>query len=193
MLQNFQGHGMLRAPSVSASSISTPSTSQSQQSPNQPWLSAQHGRPPLPSQSIRPQVNPQSLQQRSHIPQQSPQLLQEASPPHQLLPSSQQPQQIPASNQSQDNHVQQLSSARISQPLANQQLLIRAQGSTNQKPPSPAIGQASIVPSGRPTEMSNATEISEACSTILSKRNIQEIVNQVDSFFCLLSLASCFL
>ena len=183
---------MLRASSVSASSTSTPSTSQNQQSPHQPWLSAQHGRPPLPSQSIRTQVNPQSLQQRSHIPQQSPQLLQEASLPHQLLPSSQQPQQIPASNQSQDNHGQQLSSARVPQPLANQQL-IRVQGSTNQKPPSPAIGQASIAPSGRPTENSNATEISEACSTILSKRNIQEIVNQVDSFFCLQSLAPCFL
>lgn len=43
-------------------------------------------------------VNPQSLQQRSHISQQLPQMLQKPSQPHQLLPPSQK-QQIPASNQ----------------------------------------------------------------------------------------------
>lgn len=51
----------------------------------------------------------------------------------------------------------------------------------NQKPPSTAIGQASIVHSG-PIEITNAIEICEPCTTILSKRSIQELVNQVNIF-----------
>ncbi|XP_021764760.1 transcription initiation factor TFIID subunit 12-like [Chenopodium quinoa] len=210
--QNFQGHGMLRASSVTSPNTSTPSTSQTQQSPHQPWLSAQQGRPPLPSQSFRPQVNPQSLQQRSHIPQQPPQPVQANSQPQQLLPSQQQQQQqqqqqlhpsqqqqqlhpsqqqhqflpspqqqqhFPASNQSQENYGQQLPASRVLQPLPNQQQIVRVQGSANQKPPSPATGQVGIVHSG-PVENVNAAEISEPCSTILSKRSIQELVNQID-------------
>uniref|UniRef100_A0A803MQG5 Transcription initiation factor TFIID subunit 12 domain-containing protein n=1 Tax=Chenopodium quinoa TaxID=63459 RepID=A0A803MQG5_CHEQI len=133
--QNFQGHGMLRASSVTSPNTSTPSTSQTQQSPHQPWLSAQQGRPPLPSQSFRPQ--------------------------------------------SQENYGQQLPASRVLQPLPNQQQIVRVQGSANQKPPSPATGQVGIVHSG-PVENVNAAEISEPCSTILSKRSIQELVNQID-------------
>ncbi|KAL2933694.1 Transcription initiation factor TFIID subunit 12 [Bienertia sinuspersici] len=170
---------MLRATSVTPPNTSTPSTSQSQQSPHQPWLSAPHSRPPLPSQSYRPQVNPQSLQQRSHITQQSPPVVQAApTQPHQLLPSQQQ-QHIPASNQPQENYGHQLPASRVLQPMANQQQIVRIQGSANQKPPSPAMGQASIAHSG-PADNINVAEFSEPCSTILSKRSIQELVNQID-------------
>lgn len=41
------------------------------------------------------------------------------------------------------------------------------------------MGQASIVHSS-PTDSVNAAEIPEPCSTILSKRSIQELVNQID-------------
>lgn len=41
------------------------------------------------------------------------------------------------------------------------------------------MGQASIVHSG-PIDNTNASEISEPCSTILSKRSIQELVSQID-------------
>ncbi|XP_021728690.1 transcription initiation factor TFIID subunit 12-like [Chenopodium quinoa] len=209
--QNFQGHGMLRASSVTSPNTATPSTSQTQQSPYQPWLSAQQGRPPLPSQPFRPQVNPQSLQQRPHIPQQPPQPIQANSQPQQLLqsqpqqqlhPSQQQQQLHPsqqqhqflsspqqqqqqqqlhfsASNQSQENYGQQLPASRVLQPLPNQQQIVRVQGSANQKPPSSATGQVAIVHSG-PIENVSAAEIPEPCSTILSKRSIQELVNQID-------------
>ncbi|XP_010695517.1 transcription initiation factor TFIID subunit 12 isoform X2 [Beta vulgaris subsp. vulgaris] len=150
--QNFLGHSMMRTSSVAPPSTLTPNTSQSQQSPHQPWLSAPHVRPPLPSQSFRPQ---------------------------QLLPSSQQQQHFPAPNQSQENFGQQLPSSTVSQPLANQQQTVRVQGSANQKPPLPAVGQASILHSVA-IDNTNAAEVSEHCSTILSKRNIQELVNQID-------------
>ncbi|KAE8692519.1 Transcription initiation factor TFIID subunit 12 [Hibiscus syriacus] len=47
--KNFQGHGLMR---VSATGSSTPSTSQTTQATNQPWLSSgSQGKPPLPPPS----------------------------------------------------------------------------------------------------------------------------------------------
>ncbi|KAJ8431610.1 hypothetical protein Cgig2_001087 [Carnegiea gigantea] len=173
------GHGILRGSSVAPPSSSTPSASQGQPSPHQPWLSsAPHGRPPLPSQSFRPQGNSQSLQQRSHIPQQSPQPIPAASQPQQLSSSQPQQQPFPTSNQSQENPGHQLSS-RASQPPANQQIA-RGQGIGSQRPPSPAVVQPSITQSN-PTDQPGAAEPVESCDRILSKRNIQELVNQIDA------------
>uniref|UniRef100_A0A7C9D701 Transcription initiation factor TFIID subunit 12 domain-containing protein n=1 Tax=Opuntia streptacantha TaxID=393608 RepID=A0A7C9D701_OPUST len=175
--QNFQGHGILRGSSATPPTSSTPSTSQSQPSPHQPWLSsAPHGRPPLPSQSFRPQGNSQSLQQRSHIPQQSPQPT--TSQPQQLSSSQPQQQLFPTLNQSQENPGQQLSS-RASQTPANQQQIARGQGIGNQRPPSPAMVQPSIAQSN-PADQPGAAEPMESCNRILSKRSIQELVNQID-------------
>lgn len=176
--QNFQGHGMLRGSSVNPPTSSTPSTSQSQQTPHQPWLSsAPHGRPPLPSQSFRPQANPQSLQQRSHIPQQSPQPMPATSQSQHSSSSQQQQQPFPTANQSQENHGQQLLPSRVpQQPSSNQQQIARGQGLGNQRPPSPAIVQPSSAPSN-PTEQPGGADPTESCNRILSKRNIQELVN----------------
>ncbi|KNA06665.1 hypothetical protein SOVF_178840 [Spinacia oleracea] len=175
-----------------------------------PPLPSQSFRPqvnaqPLQQRSHIPQQSPQlvqatsqpqqllsSPQQHQLLPSQQHQLL--PSQQHQLLPSqqqqqqflpsqqqqflpSQQPQHFLASNQLQENNGQQLPSSRVSQLLANQQQIMRVQA--NQKPPSTAIGQASIVHSG-PIEITNAIEICEPCTTILSKRSIQELVNQID-------------
>ncbi|CAO2824068.1 unnamed protein product [Amaranthus hypochondriacus] len=171
---NFQRHDMLRASIATPSSSLTSSTSQSLLSPSHPWLSSEQRRP---SQSAKPLLNPQSLQQRSYIPQKSLQLLQAAAPPPQKsLPLPQQQRHFLVSNQSQDIHGQLGPSSRASQPSANQQN-VRVQGLANQGPP--RIGQASIARSGA-LDGSNAAEISKACSTILGKRNIKEILNQID-------------
>ncbi|XP_057549558.1 transcription initiation factor TFIID subunit 12-like isoform X2 [Amaranthus tricolor] len=129
-----------------------------------------------PSQSAKPLLNPQSLQQRSYIPQKSVQQLQAAAPPPQKsLPLPQQQQRFPVSNQSQDKQLR--PSSRASQTSANQH--VRVQGSANQGSPRPAIGQASIARS-EALDSSNAADISKACSTVLGKRNIKEILNQID-------------
>ncbi|XP_057549559.1 transcription initiation factor TFIID subunit 12-like isoform X3 [Amaranthus tricolor] len=170
---NFQRHDMLRASTATPSSLSTTSTSQSLLPPSHPWLSSEQRRP---SQSAKPLLNPQSLQQRSYIPQKSVQQLQAAAPPPQKsLPLPQQQQRFPVSNQSQDKQLR--PSSRASQTSANQH--VRVQGSANQGSPRPAIGQASIARS-EALDSSNAADISKACSTVLGKRNIKEILNQID-------------
>ncbi|XP_074286318.1 transcription initiation factor TFIID subunit 12 [Silene latifolia] len=174
--QNFQGHGSLRAPSV-LPSTSTPSNSQSQLLSRQPWLSTQHGRPPI--SSLRPQVTSQTLQQRPHIPQQSLQPLPASSQPQQMLSFPQPQQHFSASIHSQDNSGQQLLSSRNPQPVINQQQISRVQASGNQRPPPPVMGQTSIMHSG-PTDNIATTEALESCTRILSKRSIQELVSQVD-------------
>ncbi|KAK9666024.1 hypothetical protein RND81_14G154100 [Saponaria officinalis] len=61
---------------------------QSQQSSHQPWLSTQHGRPPM--SSLRLQVTSQALQQRTLLPQQSLQPMPAASQLQPLMSFSQQ-------------------------------------------------------------------------------------------------------
>ncbi|GAB4833399.1 hypothetical protein Ancab_031642 [Ancistrocladus abbreviatus] len=177
--QSFQGHGVLRAPSVGPSSSSTPSTSQGLQAQNQPWLSpGSHGRPPLTSPAFRPQMNPQSLQQRPHVVQQS-HPMPSASQQLQSSSSQHQQQSFPSSNQSQEHHGQHLSSSRVPQSLSNQQLNTRVQVSGNQKAPPPAMMQPSSVQAA-PNDRTAVVEADESGNRIVSKRSIQEIVSQVD-------------
>ncbi|KAH9608535.1 hypothetical protein KSS87_018259 [Heliosperma pusillum] len=179
--QNFQGHGNLRASAVMPST-SAPGNSQSQLASRQPWLSTQHGRPSI--SSLRPQATSQTLQQRTHIPQQSLQPMPASSQPQQLLSfqqqqQHQQQQQFPTSIPSQDNLGQQLLPSRNPQPVMNQQQISRVQSSGHQRPPSPVMGQTAIMHSA-PTDNVAAVEPLESCTRILSKRSIQELVNQVD-------------
>ncbi|KAI6674118.1 hypothetical protein NL676_002024 [Syzygium grande] len=174
--QNVQGHGLLRGSSIGSPISHSPSTSQSMHSPNQPWLSSpSQGKPPLPSPSYRPQMNPQSLQQRTNIPQQH-------HPP--LLTTSQQqytspgPSQPAQSNQSQEQHGQQYLPSRAPQSLPHQQIS-RIQGSGAQKPSSIATVQAQPITSpmiGKTAGLGS----DESCNRILSKRSIHELVNQID-------------
>ncbi|KAF3441685.1 hypothetical protein FNV43_RR15600 [Rhamnella rubrinervis] len=139
--QNFQGHGLLRASSVGSPGSPSPSTSQSMQSLNQPWLSSgSQGKPPLPSPSYRQQVNSPSLQQRSHLQQQQPHSLTMASSQQHMTTTSQQ-QQPSTSHQSHEHYGQQVPSPRIPQALSHQQPITRVQGSLTQKSSSPAIVQ----------------------------------------------------
>ncbi|XP_061357044.1 transcription initiation factor TFIID subunit 12 isoform X2 [Gastrolobium bilobum] len=169
--QSFQGHGLMRSSSVGVGSPASPSpsASQSMQSLNQPWLSAgPQGKPPLPSPSYRQQLNPQSLQQRSHISQQQ-------QPP---TPTASQQQQPLPSNQSQEHFGQQVPSSRALH-MPHQQQVTRLQGSGNQKPSSLMVAQSSAVQPGIPSRLVNA-DTEESCNSILSKRSIHELVNQVD-------------
>ncbi|KAK9697887.1 hypothetical protein RND81_08G067400 [Saponaria officinalis] len=155
---NFQGQGVL-------------STPQSQQSSHQPWLSTQHGRPPVPS--LRGQATSQTLQQKTHMPQQSLQPMAATSQPQPLMSFSPQPHYA-VSIQSQDNNAQPLSLSRNPQTLINPDQISRVQASGNQRPPPSAVmrfGPADNIPSA---------EALESCTRILSKRNIQELVHQVD-------------
>nr|GMD46238.1 transcription initiation factor TFIID subunit 12 [Ipomoea batatas] len=174
--QNFQGHGMLRVQSV-GSPIS-PATSQSPQSQNQPWLSsAAQGKPPLPPPSLRPQMSPQLLQQRSHIPPQH----------HHTMPTSPQPQHTSSAQQSQpsssvpapENLAQQVQPSRNQQSFPNQPPIARGQGLGIQSPPSHATLQPGSVQAG-PLYRTAAVETEEPCNRILSKRSIQELVTQID-------------
>ncbi|KAK9289366.1 hypothetical protein L1049_007521 [Liquidambar formosana] len=177
--QNFQGHGLLRGSSVGSPGSPSPNSSQSMQSHNQPWLSsASQGKPPLPSPSFRPQMNPQSLQQRSHIPQQHHHPLPATSQPQQMS-SAQQPQQPLPSHQQQEHHGQQFPPSRVPQSLAHQQQISRVQGLGNQKPSSLVMAQPSTVQSG-PQNRTASADIGESGNRILSKRSIHELVNQID-------------
>lgn len=170
--QSFQGHGLMRPSSVGSPATPSPSASQSVQSLNQPWLSSgPQGKPPLPSTAYRQQLNPQSMQQRSHIP-----------PQQQSTPTSsqqqQQQQQSLLSNQSQEHFGQQVPPSR-GLHVPHQQQVTRLQGPGNQKPSSLAAAQSSAVQPGIQSRLTNV-DSDESCNSILSKRSIHELVNQVD-------------
>ena len=148
-----------------------PSTSQAQ-SLNQPWLaSGSQGKPHLPSPSYRPQMNPQSMQQRAHIQQQ-----------HHSMPMNSQQQNMSSAQQQQPSPSQQTHEhygqmPRVPQALSHQQQITRVQGSINQKSSSPAIVQSNTVQLGSQNRIAT-TESNESCNRILSKRSIHELVNQ---------------
>ncbi|KAE8668425.1 Transcription initiation factor TFIID subunit 12, putative isoform 4 [Hibiscus syriacus] len=160
--QNFQGHGLMR---VSAVGSSTPSTSQTTQVPNQPWLSSgSQGKPPLPPPSFRPQMNSPSLQQRSHIPQQhhsSPTVPQQQQVSSPQLPRS-------SSLQPQEHFRQQMSPTPAPPQSIPHQQPSRAQGSANQKPSSLATVQPSTVQLVNQNKAALA-EIDESGGKILPK------------------------
>ncbi|KAK7278646.1 hypothetical protein RJT34_23680 [Clitoria ternatea] len=165
--QSFQGHGLMRPSSTPANPA--PNASQSMQSLNQPWLaSGSQGKPPLPTPAYRQQqLNPQSLQQRLHIP-----------PQQQSTPTSSQQQQPLPSSQLQEHFGQQ---GPPSRPLhvPHQQQVARLQGPGNQKPSSLVAAQSNAVQAGIQSRLTNA-DTDESCTSILSKRSIHELVNQVD-------------
>ncbi|TKY53074.1 Transcription initiation factor TFIID subunit 12 [Spatholobus suberectus] len=169
--QSFQGHGLMRPSSVGSAATPSPSASQSVQSLNQPWLSSgPQGKPPLPSAAYRQQLNPQSMQQRSHIP------LQQQST---STSSQQQQQQQPLlSNQSQEHFGQQVPPSRALH-VPHQQQVTRLPGPGNQKPSTLVAAQSSAVQPGIQSRLTNA-DADESCNSILSKRSIHELVNQVD-------------
>lgn len=163
---------MLRVQSVGfPPSQSHTTTSQSPRTQNQPWLSSgAPGKPPLPTPSLRPQIGPQSLHQRSHI-----------LSPHQhtvSTTSSGQQSQPSTSSQSQDHLGQQMPPSRIQQSLSIQPLA-RGQGLGIQRPPSHALMQPTAVQPGPPSKAATTLEMGDPCTRILSKRSIQEIVTQV--------------
>ncbi|KAL5150202.1 Transcription initiation factor TFIID subunit 12 [Glycine soja] len=169
--QSFQGHGLMRPSSVGSTATPSPSSSQSMQSLNQPWLSSgSQGKPPLPSAAYRQQLNPQSMQQRSHIPP-----MQQSTPT-----SSQQQQQQPLlSNQSQEHFGQQVPPSRAPLHVPHQPQVTRLQGPGNQKPSSLVAAQSSAAQPGTQSRLTNS-DTDESSNSILSKRSIHELVNQVD-------------
>ncbi|KAI4348983.1 hypothetical protein L6164_009643 [Bauhinia variegata] len=171
--QSFQGHGLMRASSVASPASPSPGASQGMQSLNQPWLSSgSSAKPPLPSPSYRQQLNPPSLQQRSHIPP------QQLSTPTASQQQQQQQPQPSTPNSSQEHFGQQIPSSRTAS-VPHQQQVTRVQGSGNQKPSSLVAAQPSPVQPGIQNRLSNA-ETDESSNRILSKRSIHELVNQVD-------------
>ncbi|KAL9318975.1 hypothetical protein ACSQ67_015492 [Phaseolus vulgaris] len=169
--QSFQGHGIMRPSSVGSPATPSQGASQSVQSLNQPWLSSGPlGKPPLPSTAYRQQLNPPSMQQRSHIPPQ-----QQSTP----ISSQQQQQQQPSlSNQSQEHFGQQVQPSRAPHHVPHQQQVTRLQGPGNQKPSSLVAAQTSAVLTGSQSRLTNV-DTEESCNSILSKRSIHELVNQV--------------
>ncbi|XP_016512283.1 transcription initiation factor TFIID subunit 12 isoform X2 [Nicotiana tabacum] len=169
--QNFQGHGMLRVQSVGLPSSQLHTMSQSPKAQNQPWLSSgAQGKPPLPTPSLRPQISPQTLHQRSHILSQHQHTV--------TTSSSAQQSQLSTSSQSQDHMGQQMPPSRIPQSLSNQPLA-RGQGLGVQRPSSHALMQSATVKPGPPSKVTTL-ETEEPCTRILSKRSIQEILAQID-------------
>ncbi|KAG5003156.1 hypothetical protein GLYMA_10G070700v4 [Glycine max] len=161
--QSFQGHGLMRSSSVGSPATPSPSSSLSMQSLNQPWLSSgPQGKPPLPSAAYRQQLNPQSMQQRPHIP------LQQQSTPTPLL-----------ANQSQEHFGQQVLPPRAPLHVPHQPQIMRVHGPGNQKPSSLVAAQSSAAQPGTRSRLTN-TDTDESSNSILSKRSIHELVNQVD-------------
>lgn len=163
----------MRVSSVSSPSSPSPSTQQNMH--NQPWLSSgQQGKPPLPTTSYRPQMNSASLQQRSHIPQ-----------PHVSMPaasqqhvSSAQPPPRP-SHQLPDQYGQQQYTPPRS--ITHQLQMARTTSAATPRPPS--LATVPSVPSTLVQSLTQSkparTENEEYCNRILSKRSINELVNQV--------------
>ncbi|KAK7392594.1 hypothetical protein VNO78_21037 [Psophocarpus tetragonolobus] len=171
--QSFQGHGLMRPASVGSAATPSPSASQSVQSLNQPWLSSgPQGKPPLPSTAYRQQLNPQSMQQRSHVPPQ-----QQSTP----TSSQQQHQQLQPllSNQSQEHFGPQVPPSRAPLHAPHQQQVTRLPGPGNQKPSSLVAAQSSSAQPGTQSRLTNA-DTDESSNSILSKRSIHELVSQVD-------------
>lgn len=170
--QSFQGHGLMRPSSVGPPSAPSSSASQGMQSINQPWLSSgPPGKPPLPSPAYRQQINPQSLQQRTHISQQQ-----------QSMPTASQQQQPLPSNQTQEHFGQQVPSSRAPH-VPHQAQVTRLQGPGNQKPSSLVAGQSGAVQPGSQSRLPNTlpnADIEESGKSVLSKRSIHELVHQVD-------------
>ncbi|XP_058208376.1 transcription initiation factor TFIID subunit 12 [Rhododendron vialii] len=174
--QNFQGHG-IRVPSVGSPGLSSPSTSQSLQLHNQPWLpSGSQGKPPLPSPPVRSITNMLSLQQRGHTPQQHNRSASTAS--QQPQPSSSQQPPSP-SHPPQEHYGQQFPTSRDPQSLSHQQQIPRGGGLGNQKGSSHTAVQPNPVQPVAPNRTVSA-ESGESCNRILTKRSIQELVTQID-------------
>jgi len=176
-LQSFQGHGLMRPSSVGPPSAPSPSASQGMQSINQPWLSGPPGKPPLPSPAYRQQINPQSLQQRTHISQQQ-----------QSMPTASQQQQPLPSNQTQEHFGQQVPSSRAPH-VPHQPQVTRLQGPGNQKSSSLVAGQSGAVQPGSQSRLPNTlpnADIEESGKSVLSKRSIHELVHQVRYTTCAL-------
>ncbi|XP_071698384.1 transcription initiation factor TFIID subunit 12-like [Rutidosis leptorrhynchoides] len=169
--QNFQEHGHPRLPSVGSPGAPAPTTLQSPQSHNQPWLSSgSQGKPPLPP-SFRPPMNPQLMQQRPHLPP-SQQPAMSASTQQPQTSSSLQSQPSSLAQQPQDHYS--LPPSRVPQTLTHQQQMARNRGLGNQRPFTPSMGPpSSVAPPA-------AVEPTESCNRIISKRSIQEIVAQID-------------
>ncbi|KAI3522764.1 hypothetical protein L1887_00814 [Cichorium endivia] len=176
--QNFQDHGLLRLPSVGSPGTPSPTTPQSSQPHNQPWLSSNsQGKPPLPPPSFRPQISPQSLQNRSHLPQQQNPISTSTNQPQ--ISSSLQPQSSSLSQQPQEHYT--LPPSRVPQTLTHQQQLARNRGLGNQRPFAPGGGPSgTVAPPPVFTRPPPVVEASEPCNRIISKRSIHEIVAQID-------------
>lgn len=177
---------MLRVSSLGSPGSPSPSSSQSTQ--NQPWLSSgTQGKPPLPSPSIRPQTSPQPFQQRSHIPQQHHHNMP-TTPQQQPIGSSQQSPQPSSSGQGQEHYSQQFPASRIQQSITHQQQISRGPGIGTQRPPL-SMGLSGASHPGALSKPATA-DTEESSNRILSKRSIQELVNQVKCLFLYLCLWS---
>ena len=161
----------MRPSSVGSTATPSPSSSQSMQSLNQPWLSSgPQGKPPLPSAAYRQQLNP--------IPP-----MQQSTPT-----SSQQQQQQPLlSNQSQEHFGQQVPPSRAPLHVPHQPQVTRLQGPGNQKPSSLVAAQSSAAQPGTQSRLTNS-DTDESSNSILSKRSIHELVNQVNYAIFLCSI-----
>ncbi|XP_012839676.1 PREDICTED: transcription initiation factor TFIID subunit 12-like [Erythranthe guttata] len=193
--QNFQGHGMLRVSTLGSPASPSPSSSQSPQTQTQgqtqtqtqPWLSSgTQGRPPIPSPSPRPQPSSQPFQQRSHVPLQN----------HPNIPTNQQ-QPISSGQQSLQSSGSGSGSGQPmelyrpvngaprsithQQQMANQQQITRGAGLASQRPPLGLTQSGGGSQLGAPSKTVNA-DAEESSSRIISKRSIQELVNQVKMF-----------
>ncbi|XP_022842735.1 transcription initiation factor TFIID subunit 12 [Olea europaea var. sylvestris] len=172
---NFQGHGMLRVPSLGSPGLSTSGSSQSSQSQNQLWMSSgTQGRPPLPTPSLRPQASSQSLQQRSHIPQ----LRSITTSLQQQTNSTQHSPQPSTSGPVQENYGQQFPPSRMQQPLSHHQQIARGQGLGTQRPPLSMLQSSAVQPGS--SNKSATADTEEFSTRIVSKRSIQELVSQID-------------
>lgn len=171
-MQNFQSHSLLRA-----SSVGSPSSSQSLQPHNQPWLpSGSQGKPPLPPTQFRPPSSTQPPQQRSILPPHHLPIANAQQQQQQISPGQQ--SQPALSHQQQEHYVQQFPPSRIQQSVPHQQQIARGQGTGNQKISSQPMIQSSAIQLN-PSGAAAAVGSGESCSRILSKRSIQELVAQV--------------
>ncbi|XP_077235814.1 TBP-associated factor 12 isoform X2 [Tasmannia lanceolata] len=183
--QKFQGHGMLRVPSMGSPNSPSPNTPQGSQSHQQPWMSTQgkqmHPSSLSSSPSYRPQLKSQSLQQRSHYTQQYPHPSPMTTQQQQMASVHQQQQQPQSSqsHQTQENYGQQYPPTRVQQPFPHQPQATRTPLSASQKSLALAAVQPGMVQSG-PLIPVGSIDVAEGGNKILSKRSIQELVTQID-------------
>ncbi|KAK1384386.1 hypothetical protein POM88_022121 [Heracleum sosnowskyi] len=170
-MQNFQSHSLVRA-----SSVGLPSSSQSLQPHNQPWLpSGSQGKPPLPPTQFRPPSSTQPSQQRSVLPLHHLPIANAQQQQQQISPGQQ--SQSALSHQQQEHYGQQFPPSRIQQSVPHQQQITRGQGTGNQKISSQPMIQSSAIQQN-PSGAAAAVGSGESCSRILSKRSIHELVAQ---------------